>query len=108
VHLGALLILDTIVLFVASFPLKIAVTHAALKMTAGINDVRLSTVFAARLTVSTIIAYTGLLKGVLPGELAAAIMLTALAATTIAGVIAGWGVVEAGLEAEEEAVVSLE
>ncbi len=108
VHLGALLVLDSIVLFTASFPLKIAVTHAALKKAVGVNDLRLSTVFAARLTVSTIIAYTGLLKGVLSGELAAAIMLTALAATTIAGVIAGWGVVEAGLEAEEEAVVSLE
>lgn len=108
VHLGSLLIADSLVLFAASFPVKIASTHAALKKFTGLNDLKLSTVFAARLTVSTIIAYTGLIRGVLPGELAAAIMLTALAATTMAGLAAGWGEVEEGLEAEEEAVVPLE
>ncbi|MEB3779020.1 MAG: cation:proton antiporter [Desulfurococcales archaeon] len=76
-------------LLLASYPVKVASTHIALKLLGGMADPRLSSVFGARLTVSTIIAYAGLKSGILARELAAGIMLTALVATLISGAIGG-------------------
>ena len=95
----------SIMILAISLPAKIVSTHLALKKLVSVRDIRLSTVFGARLTVSTIIAYTGLVRGLLPPELAASIMLTAVAATTIAGVVAGWRQVEESLELEEDVII---
>lgn len=104
---GGLLLLSLAVL-AASFPVKIVATHIALSRLAYVRNPRLSVVFGARLTVSTIIAYAGLLKGLLPPELAATIMLTALVTTVTAGIAAGWRAVEESLELEEKVVIPAE
>ncbi len=81
--------LVALILFASSYPAKVLATHAALRMASGLRDLRLSNVFGARLTVSTIIAYSGLKTGVLSAELAAGVMFTALVATLVASMITG-------------------
>ncbi len=98
----------SIILLAASFPAKVIATHLTLSRLAGVVEPRYAVVFGARLTVSTVIAYTGLVKGVLDPELAASIMLTALVATLAAGLAAGWRQVERSIELEEDVVVALE
>ena len=79
-----------LVLLAASLPLKVASTHAALRLLLGARvPLRVSMVFGARLTVSTVIAYAGESSGVLGHELAGAIVLSALVATVVSAVASG-------------------
>ncbi len=78
-----------LLLLAATLPAKVLATHAALQATAGRRvPVRLSTVFAARLTVSTVIAFSGEAQGILPHDLAGAIIVSALIATLAAAGVA--------------------
>ncbi len=94
------------VMLLVPFASKTLATYAGLRWLLGIRDWKWPVVFSARLTVSILIAYTGYVKGILSGGVAAAIMLTALMATLIAGVAAGrHRQVEEALEEEEEALI---
>ncbi|MET1102075.1 MAG: cation:proton antiporter [Pyrodictiaceae archaeon] len=101
-------LLLSLIVLLASYPAKIVATHYSLRKLLGMSDKRQSIVFGARLTVSTIIAYMGYVRGLLPGELAASIMLSAIVATLISGILAGWKTVEESVEAEEEAILPME
>lgn len=105
VHPSASLLAAALALLAASLPVKVAATLLLLKRMVGLSDPRLSIVFAANLTVAVIIAYTGLARGILSANLAASVVMASLASTLIAGVVAGWGPVESGLESEEEVIV---
>ena len=75
-------------LLIITMPAKILGTHLALRaLMARRVRLRLTTVFGARLTVSTIIAFTGEATGVLSHDLAGSIIMSALVATVIAGSI---------------------
>ncbi|MCE4624887.1 MAG: cation:proton antiporter [Desulfurococcales archaeon] len=76
-------------LLLLTFPAKVLFTHAALKALTGSRRVRLklTSVFGARLTVSTVIAFTGEATGKLPHDLAGAIIMSALIATIAAAAI---------------------
>ena len=80
----------SLLLLATTMPVKIAATHTALTtMLRRHVPLRLSTVFGARLTVSTIIAFTGEATGILSHDLAGSIIMSALLATIIAGAISG-------------------
>jgi Kef-type K+ transport system membrane component KefB len=82
----------TLVLLAVSYPAKFLASYLGLKVfckTVPQNVLRLSNVFTARLTMSTIIAYTGLKSGLLPPSISGGIMLSAVIATLAAGFIAG-------------------
>ncbi|MEB3773492.1 MAG: cation:proton antiporter [Desulfurococcales archaeon] len=83
-----------VILFLSSYPVKVAATHVALRLLARIRDLRIANVMAARLTVSTIIAYAGLKSGLMDHGLAAGVMVTALIATLVSGISVGGGVEE--------------
>ena len=96
------------VVFIVPFVFKILATYAGLRLFLGIRDWKWPLVFSARLTVSILIAYTGYVKGLIDGSLAAAIMLTALLATITAGVAAGrHREVGEAIEEEEEALIPI-
>ena len=77
-------------LLLLSYPVKILATHLALIAAhARTIRLRLSTVFGARLTVSTVIAFTGQATGKLSPDLAGAIIMSALIATLASAIIAG-------------------
>ncbi len=83
----------TILLLIVSLPLKIASTHYAIRFSTGERlHPRITSVFGARLTVSTVIAFAGEASGILSHDLAGSIILSALAATIISALIAGRGV----------------
>ncbi|MCE4603068.1 MAG: cation:proton antiporter [Desulfurococcales archaeon] len=71
------------VLLLSSYPAKLLATGLALRAAAGIRGWRLPNVMAARLTVSTIIAYAGLKGGLMDPQLAAGVMASALLATLL-------------------------
>lgn len=71
------------VLLLSSYPAKLLATGLALRVAAGIRGWRLPNVMAARLTVSTIIAYAGLKGGLMDPQLAAGVMASALLATLL-------------------------
>ncbi len=73
----------TVILLAVSYPAKLLATYVALRVVAKIRGWRLSNVMAARLTVSTIIAYAGLKGGLIGYDLAAGIMASALIATIV-------------------------
>lgn len=75
-----------LVLLASSYPAKLLATWASLRLAAGMRGWRLSNVMAARLTVSTIIAYVGLKGGLMEPGLAAGVMASALLATLLSGV----------------------
>ena len=78
-----------LLLLAATLPAKIAATHISLRAaTRRRVPARLSSVFAARLTVSTVIAFAGEKAGLLPHDLAGAIIFSALIATITAAVLA--------------------
>ncbi|MCE4628212.1 MAG: cation:proton antiporter [Desulfurococcales archaeon] len=78
----------SILLLLITMPTKVLGTHLALRaLMARRVRMRLTTVFGARLTVSTIIAFTGEATGVLSHDLAGSIITSALIATVIAGSI---------------------
>ncbi len=87
-------IILAIILLAASYPAKVLLTHASLYVMAGFKKLRISSVFGARLTVSTVIAYTGKQIGVLSPELAGAIILSAIMATTLSAIISKSPVIE--------------
>lgn len=77
-------------LLLATFPSKIVATHFTLKSLTGRRIMlRISTVFGARLTVSTVIAFTGEATGVLSHDLAGAVIMSALIATIVSALVAG-------------------
>ncbi|MCE4600425.1 MAG: cation:proton antiporter [Desulfurococcales archaeon] len=77
-------------LLATTFPVKILATHITLnKLSPRRLKLRLSSVFGARLTVSTVIAFTGEATGVLSQDLAGAVIMSALIATIAAALIAG-------------------
>ncbi len=82
----------TIILLAVSYPAKLLISYISLKRfcRASVHNLlQLSNVFAARLTMSTIIAYAGLKSGLLPPDVSGGIMLSAIIATVIAGFVAG-------------------
>ncbi len=83
-----------LLLFLVSYPAKVFSTHLGLNILAGFKRLRVSSVFGARLTVSTVIAYTGKQIGVLTPELAGAIILSAIIATTVTAVLTKAPVIE--------------
>ena len=76
-----------LVLLIASYPSKILATYIGLRLLVPSKNIGLkaANLFAARLTMSSIIAFTGLKSGTLPAELAEAVLLTAIVATLLAG-----------------------
>ncbi len=76
-----------LLLFVLSYTLKVASSYMALRVLTGVNDLRLASVFGARLTMSTVIAFTGQAAGILPPTLAGGIILSALLATITTAVL---------------------
>ena len=89
-----------LILLGISYPAKILINYTVLRLfckniTKGLF--RLSNIFAARLTMSTIIAYAGLTSGFLSPDVSGGIMLSAIIATLISGLIVGKNVL-----AEEE------
>jgi len=79
----------TLILLAVSLPVKIVATHSAIRLLIGRIDPKISTVFGARLTVSTVIAFAGEESGVLPHDLAGSIILSALLATVASALVAG-------------------
>ena len=77
------------VFLLASLPAKVAAAWVGLRAVVGLRDLKVAVVFAARLTVSTLIAYSGVKTGLLEPNVAGAIILSALIATTIAGLFSG-------------------
>ncbi len=82
-------LLLAILLFAASYPAKILATHTLFSILDGFKRLRLITIFGARLTVSTVIAFAGLNTGILPPSLAGAIIISALIATLLTTIIVG-------------------
>ena len=82
-------LVPSIVLFLASYPVKVLASYAGLRLLSGVRSLRLSNVFGARLTVSTIIAYSGLKTGLIHPPVAAGIMFTALIATLASSIVTG-------------------
>ena len=82
-------ILLALILFAVSYPAKVLVTHTLFTILDGFKRLRLITIFGARLTVSTVIAFTGLKAGILPASLAGAIIISALIATILTTIIVG-------------------
>lgn len=79
-----------LLLTVVTLPSKILATHYTLRILAGRRiRLRLSSVFGARLTVSTVIAFTGEATGALSKDLAGAVIISALIATIASALIAG-------------------
>lgn len=77
-------------LLIVTFPTKIIATHLSLRMlTKRRIRLRVSSVFGARLTVSTVIAFTGEATGVLSHDLAGAVIMSALIATIVSAILAG-------------------
>jgi len=76
-----------LLLFVMSYTLKVAASYMGLKILTGVGDLRLASVFGARLTMSTVIAFTGQAAGILSPTLAGAIILSALLATITTAVL---------------------
>jgi len=77
-------------LLLVTFPTKIMATHFSLRiLTRRRIRLRISTVFGARLTVSTVIAFTGEATGVLSHDLAGAVIMSALIATIVSAILAG-------------------
>ncbi len=77
-------------LLLVTFPTKIMATHFSLRLlTKRRIRLRISTVFGARLTVSTVIAFTGEATGVLSHDLAGAVIMSALIATIVSAILAG-------------------
>ncbi len=90
----------TLILLGISYPAKILASYLGLRtFCKGISRglFKLSNVFAARLTMSTIIAYAGLTSGLLSPSVSGGIMLSAIIATLISGLTVGKNVL-----AEEE------
>ncbi len=79
----------TILLILTSLPAKILLTNIAMRIAGVRPGLRLTSVFGARLTVSSVIAYMGESLGLLPHDLAGSIILSALLATIISGILAG-------------------
>jgi len=75
------------VLLATSYPSKILFTHAGLQLLMPSRELglRAANLFAARLTMSSIIAFAGLKSGLMPPELAESILITAIIATLLAG-----------------------
>ncbi len=93
-------ILITAILLGISYPAKVLASYIGLK--AFCENIpkklfRISNIFAARLTMSTIIAYAGLASGLLSPEVSGGIMLSAIIATLISGIV-----VNENVFAEEE------
>ncbi len=82
-------LVPSVILFLASYPVKVLASYAGLRLLSGVRSLRLSNVFGARLTVSTIIAYSGLKTGLIHPPVAAGIMFTALIATLASSVVTG-------------------
>ncbi len=82
-------LVPSIILFLASYPVKVLASYAGLRLLSGVRSLRLSNVFGARLTVSTIIAYSGLKTGLINPSIAAGIMFTALIATLASSMVTG-------------------
>lgn len=77
-------------LLIVTFPTKILATHVSLRiLTKRKIRLRVSSVFGARLTVSTVIAFTGEATGVLSHDLAGAVIMSALIATIVSAILAG-------------------
>ena len=80
-----------LLLLAVSYPAKIIVSH--LVLSALLPDrsppLKLSSIMGARLTVSTIIAFSGEASGILPHDLAGAIIVSALAATLASAAVSG-------------------
>lgn len=77
-------------LLIVTFPTKILSTHVSLRiLTKRKIRLRVSSVFGARLTVSTVIAFTGEATGVLSHDLAGAVIMSALIATIVSAILAG-------------------
>ena len=86
---------EALLLLAASYPVKVASSHAVLRLISPRRPpLRLSTVMGARLTVSTIIAYEGEAAGILPHDLAGAVIVSALAATVLSAVLSGTAIPE--------------
>ncbi len=80
----------SLVLVLASLPVKIAAAHVMLRLLLDARiPVKLTTVFGARLTVSAVIAFTGMTMGILSRDLAGAVILSSLIATLVSAGIAG-------------------
>ena len=73
-------------IFLISYTAKVVTSYFGLRLI-GIRDSKLPIMMGARMTVSTVIAYTGLSTGLLTGELAGAIILSAIAATLTSGLL---------------------
>ena len=79
----------TALVLLVSFPVKVIATHYSLKLFMGRSPGRITAVFGARLTVSTVIAFAGEAAGVLSHDLAGAVIMSALIATIVSAIIAG-------------------
>jgi glutathione-regulated potassium-efflux system ancillary protein KefC len=80
----------TAILLAISYPAKLLASYLGLRLFCkGLtqNLLRVSNVFSARLTMSTIIAYAGLTGGLLSSSVSGGIMLSAVIATLIAGLL---------------------
>jgi len=76
-----------LVLLIASYPSKILATYIGLRLLVPSKSfgIKAANLFAARLTMSSIIVFTGLKSGTLLAELAEVVLLTAIVATLLAG-----------------------
>lgn len=87
INLSGSLILAVLILGTA-YVAKVAASYSIIKRLADrATSIRLSLVMSARMTVSTVIAFTGMKAGIIPGDLAGAVILSA-AATVIAAALA--------------------
>ncbi|MCE4606986.1 MAG: cation:proton antiporter [Desulfurococcales archaeon] len=87
-------LVPSIILLATSYPVKVLASYGGMRLLTPLRDLKLANVFGARLTVSTIIAYSGLKTGLLSPALAAGVMFTALIATILSSVVTGGKVEE--------------
>ncbi|MCE4625873.1 MAG: cation:proton antiporter [Desulfurococcales archaeon] len=84
------LLSDALLLFAVSYVVQVVVVHYALRFLTGRRiRARLSHVFGAKLTVSTIIAYTGSTLGILDERLAGVIIVAAILSTITSAIATG-------------------
>jgi Kef-type K+ transport system membrane component KefB len=82
-------LIPSIILLATSYPVKVLASYGGMRLLTPLRDLKLANVFGARLTVSTIIAYSGLKTGLLTPDLAAGVMFTALIATVLSSIVTG-------------------
>ena len=88
INLSGSLILAALILGTA-YAAKVVASYSVIKRLADrATSIRLSLVMSARMTVSTVIAFTGMKAGIIPGDLAGAVILSAAATVIIAALAA--------------------